>query len=638
MFRNGKGEYKNGLVDQLRENPDLPLDKLLSHPDLPATVRNDAAALVDYLQRPVALGWSRLSQLLQYALPSRGLTPDSHNLWALSRNASVIFSQPTRKLWEAIRNDTNEGAFKVLFNFIKGRLNRHPVFAGHFQRILETFLFANRVYIAAFDKYKDGIIDVIRFAIDNVDILAYQHFLCNLGIEHRHALDNELHYPLGVLVTEILKCAAYYSLPLYNPRPIEYASRCIDQRRRLSLYFQRCRAIGYESGVIGIDGKLLPLPIWCREPPPADSTAVPGLSSNKPKYEERLKQFGTPPERDRELANRKAYLLLLSVRQMTERAHIWDVIQSPEGNYQNIRYLLTCGVYCEETSIVSMVAFKLLKTALFGSNPPDTEVKSLWGIKEVESIVDEYAKEIEFGLCPTPKMRAAFPIFWNRRYANLTPRGRSSSVTFKLFLGSDGRTEDFSLDAKGMTPLELYGRYLIDEPSLSDQLCYAIGYVLLRYEESSNRLRKQYSSSDSSVECQKAIIQKDADLFHMLRTNFCWGDGKTQINMSALKSTIALENGSLLFSQKSLRGRIPLSGWGPWLAAFLRDTDMFLLNGGAPAGNMAETAAVPSADDAGDIARRRDAITRLWEAPPDAQDVLMKSQRNMLALEKIDPL
>jgi hypothetical protein len=302
-------------------------------------------------------------------------------------------------------------------------------------------------------------------------------------------------------------------------------------------------------------------------------------------------------------------------------------------------------------SLASGIAFKLLKSVLYGAGdrPP------LRGTPEVEKLVREYAACLEFRERPTPQMVAAFPVFWGFRYDKIValagdpPREMAKDIMFKYYAGRAGDAMvDSPLSAPGMSPLELYGRRLFDEPPLSDALCLAIQEVLLWCEKASNAVRDKFAAKGNGdelyVQFQQDIIRADAKVFNLLRTQFAVGWFDTHrpdramkvVGIDQLRHLIGMEGGNQYFLKLPVAWRTPLNGFGAWFAAFMNDSRQFWLIG-EPAGNMADMAVRPSEADLVKILERHNAVSASSNPRQDKKAVREQSEINMGSYCKHEP-
>jgi hypothetical protein len=186
---------------------------------------------------------------------------------------------------------------------------------------------------------------------------------------------------------------------------------------------------------------------------------------------------------------------------------------------------------------------------------------------------------------------------------------------------------DSPRSAYGMSPLEIYGRRLFDEPPLSDAFCLDIQDVILWCEKRSNRVRNDYATQGNDVavyrKFQQAIIDADAKIFNLLRTQFMVSFFERQTSRPVVKDfgcdrlreLIPMDGGNDYFQKLPVAWRAALNGFGPWFAAFLHDSNMFYLSKDSPAGNMRELAVMPLDADVGKIIARHSATVGLIRPP-----------------------
>jgi hypothetical protein len=223
-------------------------------------------------------------------------------------------------------------------------------------------------------------------------------------------------------------------------------------------------------------------------------------------------------------SQQSAYFLLSAVAAIT--------LEDP-GTFANLRSalepLLICGIYSDATSMVSNIAFRLLTMLIYGVEGEE-EVKPLFPDPEVGKIVDAYAQDFTFDDEVSPQMVSAFSVFWNHRYENLGDGKDYPPVDVHLLAPPDSgmKAVPYRIErGKGMTPLEKYGRYLLDEPPMSDAFNSAIRHVLERWAKYADGLRRvgqdEPADRQKNRAYQREVVEADRVFFEFFRTRITYG-------------------------------------------------------------------------------------------------------------------
>lgn len=160
-----KSTYTNDLAKELKENPNLPIEKILSNSELMISIRNELPELISYFEND---GGVHLQELFDIALTNKLNTNKID--FRYNRNASNILSCPSRIFQKNAVN--NPITIKSLNNFMKNsNFFRDTSFSGHFQRIIQSFqYFTNGSFIEQFSGLSD-------FLLHNIDLLSYRQLL-----------------------------------------------------------------------------------------------------------------------------------------------------------------------------------------------------------------------------------------------------------------------------------------------------------------------------------------------------------------------------------------------------------------------------------------------------------------------------
>jgi hypothetical protein len=537
-------------------------------------VRQDLPALSTYLTLDEATGPPRLAQLLAFALGLRSIPDptaipddDPHRLWPLQTNAARLLSSPPRSLLKTVC--TSEPVFEILMGFPTSPRALHPKFAGHFTQILKPILAARGPSLDMVALHF-----IIDFAIEHIDVLAYQSLLFDFLAGLVPELDEVGGYKRSDLVRDMLRFAASHllprSLPRYDPAVLDRDSLVPGQRLRFQAYMAREKLARRVWAAIPGRVHFVPLPAWAGDTPditvaiPAGGSPLPGRQA---RYQKRKSLVGRPTVGGTADAEVKAFLSLSALRTaLSQNLPLWPVIQSSDNHYAIIQLLLICGIYGPPKSIATGIALKILKLAVYGSPADEWNIPSLWENADVNAILSDYAQDFEFRLWPTPQMRDALPLFWNHRYSHITSVGIGPMPELHIY-DVHNRPQPVQLEFVGMTPLELYGRYLVDDPPLSDLLNIHCQDALLLYEKSSKNVRRARPPDE------RRVLEMDGHFLNLMRTPFLL-DGKP-----ALMKDLPCAIGEELPIQRGARElRAPVSGWARWFAVFSCQSDFLTMD------------------------------------------------------------
>jgi hypothetical protein len=607
------GASRNPLADKCHQR-DFPVHEFLLDENLGVCVRNQLTGILEYLlgeDRRRRDHGIRLWTVFDWALTRAldWLSPPNLKLGQINRNATTLLSSPWRKLWDAIVKKRREGdgyPFALLLNFVRGPLREDRMFAGHFESIFETFI---RCSIGAMDWLSDGDrLDILRFATTHVTVPAYQQLICHLGSDFKDFFKDTNGY--AHWIRNLVQQAAWHTFCIH-----EVYSRGLVRRPASLAASQRAihRAVSPDSRALplaNVDYEAIPTPTFLGQ------SKVPWVPRTQPGYKERLTQryqiagflpSHVDPSRQPDVflrhAQLSAYFLLSAVAAITLEdpgtfAHLGDALEP----------LLICGVYSDATSMVSNIAFRLLTMLLYGVEAED-DVKPLLPDKEREAIIDMYAQDFTFNDELSPQMVSAFSVFWNHRYEDLDDGKLYPLVEVKLWAPPNSGMSDESYRierGKGMTPLERYGRYLLDEPPMSDAFNSAIRRVLERWAKHVDRIRgvdrDEPADPGENMAYQKRVVEADRVFFEFFRTRIVYGgvEGDMTLVLKALPldplddyftvgrlperrqpPAIKLQTPELLpFARGQTVCRVALNGNPFWLASFWANSTIFCLGQG----------------------------------------------------------
>jgi hypothetical protein len=570
-FMLGPDRYKSTLTDLLEQNGSVSLFDVLKHPKLSDTARNEAIQLVDYLANPdlEVPGQTRLCTLMDWALSdtrNKALGPllQPYQRFQINHNASVLLSSPSRRLWMKLleAKDQAMSPFHKLISFIPSgnRRNPHAVdcrFAGNFQRVFANFLRSSDSWIQWINK--DQFEHIVQFALKNINCMAYQQLLVLIVMDFSSPYcklmgggNEKLRDYIRLIVSETAT-----QVHLVHQCCIELTTAELNQSL-IQVRHDAIRRCPDNSWNRPINWKGENIPPWrFSKIQPSQNRTSNRFTENSFLEMERLlgelnvtfTQSELPSDRadiDQLLEDGKisAYLLLLTVMNcLTEQLALADLIRD---DMDIVRLVLLSGVFADPHSIVSVEAFRIVRVLVEGlrdfDNPEKYVIQPIAADSGIYSVIDEFAGFFEFGLCLTPQMVAAFPLFFGHHYENL----RSDQPPGPVVIPLDQPSEDSGIPVtaqpepfryvhpNGLTPLEFYAHFLLDDPAVSDQLCQAILQVLQMLEKRANEIRK-YQDGKNFYEYQREVIRAYLPIFDFLRS--CQPHGLPKLDETQLTET-----------------------------------------------------------------------------------------------------
>lgn len=597
-FAFARRDFQNKTTDWITENPNATVEQLLCDDpsSLSVAVRNEAKILLDFMDSPCTEeGYKDLKRIevmgiwaLTLDLNSKAVM-EKWKIYQINRNASTILSAASRKIQEMIRSSTF--LRKQLENFISpenSKYNLDPLLAGHFQRIFEAFMRSSERGALKLDV---DIRSIVAFCIEHVDISAYQQLLLHLGTDFKDVLED---YSFHEFVSDILKGAAKMCLAI---DALADKNSAMEARRQyLTQTMRKARQEGSRGPVRQIDTS--------KEVDPPDLSArlskVYNGRERTPEFERRTREraelvgYNEMMEIERNDGVMRAYMLLSSVCQMiTEEC---DTIIDLR-NEDHVRYLLICGVYSDSVFGVCQLAFKLLKNILQGNrerwdvyyadqNALDPTVETLvdeWTdmSPEIRTLIDTYAEDFVFAERVTDTMIAAFPIFWNHRYTNIEHDFEYPPVRKIVYLSESGvKPEDMGEYKRpaGITPFELYGRFLLDEPPISDILNLEILKVFKRCINMAHEKRISEPERHETREFHMEVFDVDIILYNFWTTKFYYNAQYPNVDLSVIPLIQSANAFDPFWQKDKTKRRVALNGIIPELAAIMSASDIYTID------------------------------------------------------------
>jgi hypothetical protein len=468
--------------------------------------------------------------------------------------------------------------FDRVLNFVKSPSALDRVFAGHFQRILESFLAHDFDWIPDLSEFLRSI---LSFAIAHVDVLAYQQFLWHLPSDFETALSAMEDWacpdpqpeadavPFVGFFNELLEGAARECFAIRDilGRFPDLGDRLRRVKDRLPERTNRYRPMSRLK-------KPLPLPPYILNPTEVTTWTAPADYAVR-LARRRVGVEAVPADDEAAaqalaLARTRAYLLLALLQGVvSEKADFAnDILRAP----RLLELLFMCGVYADPHSMVAPAAFRILETLRYGNPDLGIPPASSEDAALLARIAAEYAPDIEFTTELTAKMCAAFPLFWNQPIAGAPEVNGGEPIEAELlapFPPADAPPATFPRWAPTRstrpTPLVLYGRFLVDDPPLNQAIGVRIVQVLRAYHEDGIKVREDIPAAPITHKdyfaYQKKVLDLDWPFVEFLRAKFPFGVDKTDVDMSILNTVLPLSPMDPYFSNAtSERHRVALNG------------------------------------------------------------------------------
>lgn len=592
---------KNELTELLAKEPNLSMVDLLQHNCLSSSARSENPAFLDYFRgKDPTTGEPRLRMLVDWAFTRKYNTPEldrRFRIFQLNRNASSILCFPSQKLKDMLMKDGY--LFEVLTNWEHSETVSDPIFAGHFARVVE------RVILFDSEDLKERNFDLrklIRFCINNVEILAYQGLLSHLALESTELFETIEGYGTGdqaksKYFEDILREVVRLSMTIES-RIAHGLGRHAEEVRKSLNWTAKSRLRRNIPNPMSMDKKN-PVPVPSYHV--ADEFAVKSMKKQREihgfeeRTDQRRKAMGWEKNMHKKLRlesiQMKAYLLLSAIQNgIVANSDIVKILQTKEI----IELLLMVCVYCDDFSMIAPTAARILKQILYGYTEeelvaplenhsakkhddngmvlvyePEFLVTGVFHEAtdyNIDEIISEYAEDIRFHDLITPKMAALFPIFWNYRYYDLegevTTRYPDMDIELERPVSDpDSKPETYHYEQpKGKTPLELYNHLLFEEPPMSDALCHEILRVI-KFDHNRTAVLRSPSPDLSTEEfylTQRAALRSDLGYLEFLRSKFVY-DGK-EVDMSYAPDALALLPTDKFFEEAAKPWRVAVNG------------------------------------------------------------------------------
>ena len=556
---------------------------------------------------------SRLEIIAEWALTTKHNTPADHHKWKifqLNRNAASVLCSPARALQKAIAE--NDYIKNLVHDFYRHHDPKNfnptdaiPILMGHFQRIVGILLYA----LSDADKIKflekeEGTLNLVEFCVENISYVACQSLLVQLAVDFPARFPSMKEKMFETIFEPILKKAGCYVFKIHE---ILEEDRGMSDELDIALSMTRTREKPEHQPLRARpteDGSYVEMPYPDFEMR-IDRKSVAVMDSPENEHEKNKDFVGFTPDSvsvDLTECQLLAYCLLGVIRSAcNEDQSLFDLLQTEEG----LRYLMICGVYSDSVSMVSQVAFWLLRIIVYGSDKKQWilyknekelkdceddgdfvpyEVKSIYDEGWTQEIIGEYAQLFKFDCLLTPQMIAAFPLFWNHRYEDLGSKEEEEEfppIEIHLIEGDKDKEERLLEKYKkpeGTTPLEYYVNFLFDEPPLSDAFNREILTMFVWQVNRAHKHRVTWSGEGKEDHFgdegwQRTMNDMDKVIFEFFRAKFTY-DGKTNLDMSNVPDIMPLDPCDPHYQDVSELHRAPVNGVYREIT-WIKDTDAF---------------------------------------------------------------
>lgn len=601
--------FENELTRQIDNGEIETVKQLLCSPGLDKAVPNDAQQIVKFLnETDPKENRPRKDILVDWALTTKYNDPDDLGKrygYHVNRNAATMICGGKALLASLIDFENPDKSYLLtsLMKFLDQDISNDSRFASHWSAIAQKVLFLTNGSFKALGLDHNT---VMTKCLQKIDVLAYQTFLNEVlpllprseDFEADSGSDSSL---LQQVMLQILTRAARHVMA----SPVEKeTTACAPLTKKISSSIIP-RQVNQPPASTG--GQI-PLPHYAQCP--RDSGFENPLLDNE-KYNERRQARYEELMKDEKKAEyednseMKAYLLLITVAKMFEEDESFlSVLRTPECMW----HLFVCGIYGGEYSMATHWAFKILNWLINGRQPPTGrfEDESLEIVRpspsELEvanALVSEFAQDCFFDRELTPRMVAAFPVFWNchctpeiwncEREDHKIEYFYSDSPDDLIFpvtpLVTGPNQETLSTPT---TPFELYSCELVYEPPVSDSLNFEILRRIRLLEEQSRSLRS-FQNSDFEGKDFKAWIDHQKELtdkydmvwLRFLLTKFMYTKDR-KVNMHNVKELLPYVpeiNKDWKDLDVAFGSRAALNGYILELCMFMIESPMLMLKG-----------------------------------------------------------
>lgn len=569
MFKKARNNYTNPLIELIisakKEGKKLEFERVFSHEFLSVTIRNEAAAFLDYIfpgdqiknENPKL---PNFDLAIDYALNGKHYKfeeDESENpfTFIISRNAANFLSSPSKKLNELGNEDKRKQIFRSLRGFIQSESAKNSMCAGNFTRIFLTWYSRNPEEFEDEDKTKDfykdsfSIENLIQFCVLNIKELSYAELLerfltADFDIERQNYIRSFVMYEILQKVRDII------GEEIHN-------NELDDETNSITIY----RNQTYPKVLTDQIKKSQPLS-WKYEQIPIPSYLGDSLEPSKPLKTNDKVNLSIIPIEDKEIPwsdEEKAlfgYTLINIIwTASTESSTIFEFIQSqrPEGIFSKkkriLEYLLFVGVFGYEFIMISSTAFRILDIVVNGDEKLDInriKKEDRKDQKDVD-IINGYADYVVFNNNNISNLAIfSFPIFYDHIYVGLKAK-EDSIAKYSIFdlksryILNRKSGRNYTANGKGLTPFVYMMPAVMTEPPISTDLCNSYFKILTRLCDERHKLAEDINEAADQEELEEMIetIDKIDNLYlDFITYKFEYQDIKGRYNIFELAEKI----------------------------------------------------------------------------------------------------
>ena len=607
MFR--RRAFENELTRQLDRGDVKTVEQLLCSDGLSGAVSSDAQQVIKFLSEDDPIeDRPRKEIVVDWALTKKYNHADldkTYRNYQVNRNATTMIAGGRSLLGSLVdlENPGKSYLLTSLMNFLDQDISNDAIFAGHWSTLAIKVLYLTN---GSFKSLGFDHNTVITKCLEKIDVLAYQTFLNEIlplvARSEDFGADSGSNPVFQQLMLQILTRAARHVMV----SPVETKIfACATLTRKISSVLNP-EEVNQPPASTG--GKI-PLPYYAQCPrnrgfenPLLDNDDY--NERRKARYEVLMEGVEKAEEYE-DNSEMKAYLLLMSVAKALEDD---ESFLSALRTRECMRHLFICGIYGGEFSMATHWAFKILNWLINGRQPPtgrfEDESLEIVGpspseLEVANALVSEFAQDCFFDRELTPRMVAAFPVFWNCQYTTKHMDCQREDHKVEYFycdspddlvfpvtpLVTGPNQETFSTPT---TPFELYSCELVYEPPVSDSLNFEILRRIRLLEEQSKSLRS-FQRSDFEGKDFKAWIDRQKELtdkydmvwLRFLLTKFMYTKDR-EVNMHNVKELLPYVpeiNKDWKDLDVAFGSRAALNGYILELCMFMIKSQMLMFNG-----------------------------------------------------------
>lgn len=199
MFSKKKALYFKNELTVLLEDPGTDLEKVLLNYELSYEIQNENTILYKRIFDDDSEWFKKIINYALFDLKPPVKYKGNNQICQINHNASNFLANCQKKFKKFLKKSHSvDYLIKSLNQFIskENRTNKNPMYAGHFQRIVENF-----IQLEIFDDLEDFLNKIIPFLVENCRILAYQQLITGILRNSCSIIDDDSIYSI---LTKIL--------------------------------------------------------------------------------------------------------------------------------------------------------------------------------------------------------------------------------------------------------------------------------------------------------------------------------------------------------------------------------------------------------------------------------------------------